>query len=259
MGLREETRRRYRRLQALQDGEADRSRLPRSDPGPGEGLVVLTCWTPWRHFPRHAYGPPAFRVGENEFRQLLPGRGWLRPQQVTVRVAVAAGVVHVVALEPADPARGGDRVVVDRVRLSCRAGEVLHLDFVAPNLAEPARGSFRLPGEGPGLPYLNASIAVTPLLLPFALIEAWSFWDRVAGRRADQILPHLFAPGVGSALRLALFAAALVALVTGVWAGLRPRGPFHAMRTPQTRAQAAATAESIARAAAVPPAVPPAG
>ena len=254
MGLREETRRRYRRLQALQDGEADRSRLPRGEPRPGEGLVVLTCWAPWRHFPRHAYGPPAFRVGDAEFRQLLPGRGWLRPQQVSVRVAVPAGVVDVVALEPADPVGGAERAVVDRVRLSCRAGETLHLDFVAPNLAEPARGSFRLPGEGPGLPFLNASTALTPLLVPFALIEAWSFWDRVAGHRADQILPHLFAPGIGSVLRLALFAAAVVAVVTGVWAGLAPRGPFRAMRTPQTRAQAAATAESIARAAAVPPA-----
>jgi len=57
----------------------------------------------------------------------------------------------------------------------------------------------------------------------------------------------------GSVLRRALFAAALVAVVTGVWAGLALKGPFRAMRTPQTRAQAAATAESIARAAAAPP------
>ena len=65
---------------------------------------------------------------------------------------------------------------------------------------------------------------------------------------------HLAWTFPGSVLRLALFAAAKVAVVTGVWAGLRPKGPFRAMRTPQTRAQAAATAESIARAAALPPA-----
>jgi len=258
VGLRDDIRRRQQALQAGADAEAAGLRLPRAVPGPGEGVIVLTCWAPWRHLPRNAYGPPAFRVGGHEFWPRWPARGWFRDQEVTVPVAVPAGVVDIEALRAVGPWRGSrEWVPFDRVRLDCRAGETLHLEFVAPNLARGAEGAFRLPGEGPDLRFLNASLAVAPLLVAFAVAVAWSFWDDVARHRADQVLPHLFDPGLGSLLRLVLFALAPAAVVTGVWAGLRPRGPLWPMRTEQTRARAAATAAATARAASDPPSDPP--